>query len=54
MPRSSVFIIEGFKGLEEKGGGSGAGLVEGFVLSLTQSFAENGRPGYVFYLRTRT
>ena len=53
MPRSSVFIIEGFRGLEEEGG-SGAGSVEGFVFSLKQSFDENNRRGCASYLRTRT
>lgn len=42
MPRSSVFIIEGFRDLEEVGG-SGAGSVEGFVFSLKHLFAENER-----------
>lgn len=53
VPRSSVFIIEGFRGLKEEGE-SGAGSVEGFVFSLKQSFDENERRGCVFYLGTGT
>lgn len=33
MPRSSVFIIEGFRDLEEEGG-SGASSDEGFVFGV--------------------
>lgn len=51
VPCSSVFIIEGFRGLVGEGG-SGAGSVEGFVFSLKQSFTESQR--CVFSLRTET